>query len=159
MRLPCSHVKYCSTWLVSACCRLICCRLYDGLLILICFAVIQYSVSSIFFFFGECTGQDCRGPWLRWRRCHSLSAIMGQAKQTRPTYSNSKHLLAFFSCHLVLYSTSRVKWRWPELSCSNIWNNVSFHSSVLAALAIFWDSPACIVKPNPDPLLKAMEFH
>lgn len=150
-----SHVRYYYTWLLSACCRLICCRLYDGLLILICFAVIQYSVSSIFW-------ENALGRIAEVLGCVggsvTLSAIMGQPKQTRPTYSNSKHLLTFFSCHLVLYSRSRVKWRWPELSCSNIWNNVSFHSSVLAALVIFWDSPACIVKPNPDPLLNALEF-
>lgn len=59
-----SHVTYYSTWLLSACCRLICCRLYDGLLMLICFAVIQYSV-SIFFFL--------RMHWARLQR--SLAAL------------------------------------------------------------------------------------
>lgn len=125
---------------MQARCRIICCRLYDGLLILIFFAV-------------ENALDYCRCPWLRWRQCHSLSAIMGQLKHTRPTYSNPKHLLAFLTCLLVLYSRSRGRWRWPELSYYNIWNSVTFHWSISAASTISWDSPACFLKPNPDPLM------
>lgn len=74
----------------------------------------------------------------RQRRTHCISADVlgcvtlcqpswGNQSRPRPTYSNRKHLLAFLSCLLVLYSGSRGRWRWPELSYDNIWNSVSFH--------------------------------
>lgn len=88
----------------------------------------------------------CGCPWSQRKQCHSLSAIMGQPRQTEPTYSNAKHLLAFLSCLSVLYSRSNGRWRWPELSYYNIWNNLSFHWFVSAI------SPECFLKPSPDSL-------
>lgn len=72
------------------------------------------------------------------RRTHCISADVlgcvtlcqpswGNQSRPRPTYSNRKHLLAFLSSLSVLYSGSRGRWRWPELSYDNIWNSVSFH--------------------------------
>ena len=58
----------------------------------------------------------------------SVSPSWDEPSQTGPAYSNAQHLLAFLSCLSVHYSRSGGRWRWPELSRYNIWNNVSFHS-------------------------------
>lgn len=77
---------------------------------------------------------------------------MGQPSQTGPTYGNAKHLLAFLNCLLVLYSTRRGRWCWPEQPCYNIWNDVSFHWSISAASLKSWHSPACFFYPYPHSL-------
>lgn len=120
----------------------LCCRLYGGLLILICSAVLQDNILTAFMFFffwwmcvkaAEEALHHCGCPWSQRRRCRSLSVVMGRPGQTGPTYSNAKHLLAFLNCLLVPNSRSRGRWCWPEVSCYNIWNKVIFHWSVWAA--------------------------
>lgn len=106
--------------------------LNDGLLLLLLhffsfsiFGPQRYSLLTCFFPGSRGALGNCRCPWLRL----PLSAIMGQLKQTRPSRSNPKHLLAFLSCLLVLHSRSGGRWRWPELLCYNMWNMSAFHLS------------------------------